>query len=120
MYSPIVTCWRHLRQFPNSRIHSTVIDHLPCNTHGGGTCRNTKWEIAISEKLLLSRVGNFIGISTIRNNNLLKTRLQGEKTKVDFLWWKIAIRSLSLAQLTHLSRTQTHGPIATIAGPRKS
>ncbi len=81
-YSPIVTCWLHLRQFPNSRIHSTVIDHLPCNTHGGGTCRNTKWEIAILEKLLLSHVGDFIGISTIiGHKNLLKTRLQVRKPR---------------------------------------
>jgi hypothetical protein len=91
--------------FRNSLIR---VNHLPCHMQGSGTHTDTKGEPSGSEQTLLPHVGHFIFIVSMADCNLFETRLQGEKTK--------QYAHVTCVPLTHLTRTQTHGPIVTIAG----
>jgi hypothetical protein len=38
-------------------------------------------------------MGDGVGVASIATQDLIKTRLQGEETKIDFSWGKLVVRS---------------------------
>jgi hypothetical protein len=72
---------------------------------------NANWQSSGSKKPFLPNVRDFGVIVTVGQNNLLKTRLQGEKSKINLPGWKFFLRTGHLSDQAVNFRSKTIMPL---------